>query len=62
MKEPYLSIFLPKSLCRAKIVNCVKNKDVSDLEEVFREVHKYDMHLNPKNAPLGLAGENFWGS
>lgn len=27
---------------------------VADLEEVFEEIHKYNMCLNPKNVLLGL--------
>ena len=28
MKQPNLSIFSLKFLCRAKMVNCIKNRDV----------------------------------
>ena len=29
---------------------------VADLEEVFRELRKYDMHLNPKKCTFGVGG------
>lgn len=35
---------------------------VADLKEVFGETRKYDICLNPKNAPLGSAVKNSWGS
>ena len=32
---------------------------VADLEEVFRELRKYDMHLNPKKCTFGVGGGKF---
>jgi len=34
---------------------------VADLEEVFREIHKYDMHLNPEKCTFGVGYGKFLG-
>ena len=32
-----------------------------DLEEVFGELHKYDMRLNPEKCTFGVSGGKFLG-
>jgi len=34
---------------------------MADLEEVFRELHKYDMHLNPIKCTFEVGGGKFLG-
>ena len=34
---------------------------VVDLEEVFGELHKYNMHLNPDKCTFGVGDDKFFG-
>ena len=51
--EVYIDDMIIKSLNIAQ--------HVADLEEVFREIHKYDMCLNPRKCTFGVGGGKFLG-